>query len=43
MIRKDIDYHTSRDTVDNIEPAAVEAGMNIAANFVLEMDRVAAD
>ncbi len=34
LIRKDIDYHTSRDTVDNIDPAAVEAGLNIAANFI---------
>jgi aminopeptidase YwaD len=36
MIRKDIDYHTSRDTVGNIEPAAVEAGLNIAANLILK-------
>ena len=41
LIRKDIDYHTSRDIVDNIEPAAVEAGLNIAANFILEKDRAA--
>jgi len=34
LIRKDIDYHTSRDTVDNIDPAAIEAGLNIAANFI---------
>jgi aminopeptidase YwaD len=34
IIRKDIDYHTSRDTVDNIEPAAVEAGLNIGANII---------
>ncbi|MHB8055411.1 MAG: M28 family metallopeptidase, partial [Candidatus Aminicenantales bacterium] len=38
LIRKDIDYHTSRDTVDNLEPAAVEAGLNIMANFVYEKD-----
>jgi len=38
LIRKDVDYHTSRDIVDNIEPAAVEAGLNIAANFILEKD-----
>ncbi len=37
-IRKDIDYHTSRDTVDNIEPAAVEAGLNIAIHFALAKD-----
>ncbi len=35
-IRKDIDYHTTRDTVDNIDPAAVEAGLNLAANFAIE-------
>jgi aminopeptidase YwaD len=40
-IRKDIDYHTSRDTVDNIDPAAVEAGLNIAANLILEKDESA--
>ncbi|MHB8095723.1 MAG: M28 family metallopeptidase [Candidatus Aminicenantales bacterium] len=38
LIRKDIDYHTSRDTVDNIEPEAVEAGLNIALNFIREKD-----
>jgi hypothetical protein len=38
-IRKDIDYHTSRDTVDNIEPAAVEAGLLIAVHFVLAKDK----
>jgi len=37
-IRGDIYYHTSRDTVDNIDPAAVEAGLNLAANFVIEKD-----
>jgi aminopeptidase YwaD len=37
-IRKDIDYHTSRDTVDNIEPAAVEAGLMIAIHFALAKD-----
>ena len=39
LIRKDVDYHTSRDTVDHVEPAAVEAGLNIAANFILEKDK----
>lgn len=38
LIRKDIQYHTSRDTIDHVEPEALEAGLNIAANFVLEMD-----
>jgi len=41
LIRRDVVYHTSRDTVANMEPAAVEAGLNIAANFVLERDRAA--
>jgi aminopeptidase YwaD len=40
LIRKDVEYHTSCDTVDNIEPAAVEAGLNIAANLILEKDAV---
>ncbi len=39
LIRKDIQYHTARDTIDNIEPEAVEAGLNIAANLVLEKDK----
>jgi aminopeptidase YwaD len=43
LIRKDIDYHTSRDTVEAIEPAAVGAGLAIALNFILETDRTAAD
>ncbi len=38
LIRKDIVYHTSRDTVENIEPEAVEAGFNIIANVILEKD-----
>jgi aminopeptidase YwaD len=38
-IRKDIDYHTTRDTVDRIEPAAVEAGLNIAIHFALAKDK----
>jgi aminopeptidase YwaD len=44
LIRKDIDYHTSRDTVEAVEPAAVEAGLAIAARFIrakdLEMSRL---
>jgi aminopeptidase YwaD len=39
LIRRDIQYHTSRDTVDNIDPEAVEAGLDIAANLVLEKDK----
>jgi hypothetical protein len=38
-IRRDVDYHTSRDTVDNIEPAAVEAGLMIAIDFALAKDK----
>lgn len=40
-VRRDIVYHTSRDTVAAIEPEVVEAGLNIAANFILEKDREA--
>lgn len=40
-IRGDIDYHTTRDTVGNIDPAAVEAGLNVAANFAIEKDKQA--
>ena len=40
-IRKDIDYHTSRDIVDNIEPAVIEAGLNISVHFVLAKDKQA--
>lgn len=43
FVRRDVDYHTSRDTVDAIEPAAVEAGLEIALNFVLETDRTASE
>ena len=39
FIRKGIAYHTSRDTVDNLEPAAVEGGLNIAANLILAKDK----
>lgn len=42
LVRRDIDYHTSRDTVDRLEPAAVEAGLNIAANFILAKDKAVA-
>ena len=38
-IRKDIDDHTTRDTVDRIEPAAVEAGLSIAIHFALAKDK----
>ena len=40
-IRRDIVYHTSRDTVANVEPEVVEAGLNIAANLILEKDKAA--
>ncbi len=40
-IRRDIVYHTSRDTVASVEPEVVEAGLNIAANFIREKDRSA--
>lgn len=40
-IRRDIVYHTSRDTVAGVEPEVVEAGLNIAANFIREKDRAA--
>jgi aminopeptidase YwaD len=38
LIRKNVEYHTSRDTVDHVESTAVEAGLNIAANFILKKD-----
>ncbi len=40
-IRRDIVYHTSRDTVASVEPEVVEAGLNIAANFIREKDKAA--
>lgn len=39
FIRKDVVYHTSRDTVENMEPEALEAGLNLAANYILEKDK----
>ncbi len=32
-------YHTSKDTVENIEPEAVEAAFNIVANYIADSDQ----
>ncbi len=41
--RRGIDYHTSRDTIEAIDPAAVEAGLAVALGFIREKDRAAAE
>ena len=40
-IREEIGFHTSGDTVENIEPEAVEACLEIAQRYILETDRAA--
>jgi hypothetical protein len=37
-VREELHYHTSRDTVDKIEPAVVTAAMRIAAELVSDLD-----
>lgn len=39
MFAKEYIYHTMRDTVDNIEPEAVEAVFNIAVNYIARRDQ----
>jgi hypothetical protein len=39
LLGREIVYHTPRDTVDQIEPAAVEAVLDVAVNYVLRKDR----
>ncbi len=38
LVGHEIVYHTPRDTVDQIEPAAVQAVLDLAANYVLRKD-----
>jgi aminopeptidase YwaD len=38
FINSDIVYHTPNDTVDHIQPAAVEAAFNLAVNYILGKD-----
>jgi hypothetical protein len=42
VVRKDLVYHTPRDTVEHVEPAAVEACMRIVLRFLSKMERSAA-
>jgi hypothetical protein len=37
---EELGYHTPNDTVERIEPAAVEAGLHIAYRYILEKDRL---
>jgi aminopeptidase YwaD len=37
-IREELGFHTLNDTVENIEPEAVEACLEIAQRYVLEKD-----
>ena len=39
LVREGLVYHTMQDTVDAIEPAAVEACLRIAHDLVLELDQ----
>ncbi|RLI63866.1 MAG: hypothetical protein DRO88_08795 [Promethearchaeia archaeon] len=39
IIRNGLVYHTKRDTVENIEPAAVEACIKIAWNYIWNKDK----
>lgn len=39
MFAKEYIYHTSRDTVESIEPEAVEAVFNIAINYIVNSDQ----
>ena len=39
MFAKEYIYHTMRDTVDRIEPEAVEAVFNIAVNYIVRRDQ----
>jgi aminopeptidase YwaD len=39
MFAKEYIYHTLRDTVDRIEPEAVEAVFNIAVNYIVRRDQ----
>lgn len=41
LVRDGLVYHTPKDIVDAIEPAAVEACLHIAHDLVLELDRAA--
>jgi hypothetical protein len=38
FIRDGLYYHTMEDTVDNIDPAAVRAGLEIVAGFIFKKD-----
>jgi hypothetical protein len=38
-IRENPGFHTPNDTVEHIEPEAVEACLNIAYHYILEKDR----
>jgi hypothetical protein len=40
MIRDGLYYHSANDIVENLDPAAVEATINIAVNFVLYKDMI---
>ncbi len=39
LIRDGLVYHTANDTVEHIEPAAVEASLKIAVEYILRKDR----
>ena len=38
LFAKEYIYHTMKDTVENIEPEAVEAVFNIAINYIIRSD-----
>ncbi len=37
-IRKDLAYHTERDTVETIEPEAVKAVLDISLQYIMQKD-----
>jgi len=43
MIRDGLYYHSANDIVENLDPVAVEATINIAVNFVLYKDMILED
>jgi hypothetical protein len=43
IIRDGLVYHTLQDTIDRVEPAAVQACLRVIHNFILKKEQQAAD
>ena len=39
LVRKNLTNHTSKDTLEYIDPEAIEIALNMAINFIIEKDR----